>query len=204
MKRVALGFLLGLLCLAVAGPEAWGRLAFWGGLPGANVLLSEPAARGLALYRAGNYMEADRTLAGAGRGQTFNRALTLAATEQYALSVAYFDAVLFANPGDTEARSLRDLVDTFVPKTRGDSVAPGRLSARGGRSGDAEKSPWGWPDAPQPERQRKLEARGFAASEEWLATISDDPGEFLRLRLAKEYERRAGLGLIRPEEGNPW
>jgi len=204
MKRIAIGFLLGFVCIAAAGPEAWGRLILWAGLPGASGLLNDPGAKGLALYRAGDFKAADAALAEAGRGQTFNRALTLAATGEYALSVAYFDAVLFASPADAEARNLRDLVSAMVPKTRGDSVAPGRLAARGGRSGEAEKSPWGWPDAPAPERQRKTEARGYAASEAWLKTISDDPGEFLRLRLTKEYERRTGLGLIRPEEVNPW
>ncbi|WP_417673307.1 hypothetical protein [Roseibium sp.] len=205
MKRAAFVFLAGLACIVLAGPAAWGRLALWTGMPGsAAALMSDPAARGLALYRAGAYDAADASFAQAGRGQTFNRALTLAATDNYALSVAYFDAVLFANPADAEARRLRALVDTMVSKTRGDSVAPGRLPGHGGLVGGKEKSPWGWPDTPDPERQRKVTARGFAASEEWLDTISDDPGEFLRLRLAKEYERRAGLGLIRPDEGDPW
>ena len=46
--------------------------------------------------------------------------------------------------------------------------------------------------------------KGIAASDEWLATITDDPGEFLRLRIRAEYDRRAQLGLIRPVEGDPW
>jgi Ca-activated chloride channel homolog len=204
MKRIALTLLIGLVCAGLAGPASWGNLALRFGIPGAATLVSTPAARGIALYRSGDYEAADAALAEAGRGQTFNRALTLAATGKHALSVAYFDAVLFAHPADAEARRLRELVDKMVTKTRGDSTAPGRLMGHGGKTSPGEKSPWGWPGTPDPEWQRKVTARGFAASEEWLDTISDDPGEFLRLRLAKEYERREGLGLIRPNEGNPW
>ncbi|GAB4520322.1 MAG: hypothetical protein Tsb0019_21220 [Roseibium sp.] len=204
MTRALAALVLGLACLAVAGPSAWGRLALWSGLPGPAGLFSDPAARGLALYRAGAFEAADAAFAEAGRSQTFNRALTLAATGNHALSVAYFDAVLFVNPADEEARDLRGLVDGMVQKTRGDSVAPGRLRGHGGLAGRPDKSPWGLASTPDPEWQRRVTERGFAASEAWLETISDDPGEFLRLRLEKEYERRATLGLIRPEEANPW
>ena len=53
-------------------------------------------------------------------------------------------------------------------------------------------------------QRRPLEARGMAASDEWLQTLADDPGEFLRLRIQAEYDRRAQLGLIRPEAQDPW
>lgn len=204
MKRTAAAFLIGLACLALAGPSAWGRIALWAGLPGAAALLTAPAEKGLALYREGAYEAADAAFADAGRGQTFNRALTLAATGKHALSVAYFDAVLFAAPADDEARRLRDLVGTMVAVTRGDSDAPGRLTGHGGRPGPGDSSPWGWPGTPDPEWQRKVGERGVGASQAWLETISDDPGEFLRLRLEKEYQRRAALGLIRAEEAEPW
>ncbi|MEO1961400.1 MAG: hypothetical protein ABGW82_10600, partial [Paracoccus sp. (in: a-proteobacteria)] len=101
----------GLAALAVAGPSALGRLALRAGWDGAAVrLLDDPAARGVALFRLGDYKAADEAFAAAGRGQTYNRGLSLAATREYALSVAYFDATLFANPTDDQARSNRDLV----------------------------------------------------------------------------------------------
>ncbi len=140
MRRPLILLAAGALCLLAAGPEALGRLALRADLPGASLLLSDPAALGLARYRAGDYAGADAALAEAGRGQTFNRALTLAATGRHELSVAYLDAVLFASPGDAEAARLRDLVDAMVPKVRGDSVAPGgwrapAVSGRGRRRG---------------------------------------------------------------------
>lgn len=203
--RLALVAVVGLACVLAAGPAAWGRLLLRLGAPGtAARVLDDPAARGLALYRAGDYAGADVAFAEAGRSQTFNRALTLAATGQHALSVAYVDAVLFANPSDDEARRLRDLVDAMVPKTTGETTVPGRLPGAGGLvPGDPMEAPI-IASTPDPTWKKPIEARGFAASDAWLETLADDPGEFLRLRLRKEYERRAGLGLLRPEEAEKW
>ena len=204
MKRVGVIAVVGIICLMLAGPEAWGRLLLWSSLPGAAYLTGDPAVRGLALYRAGEFADADAALTEAGRGQTFNRALTLAATGRHELSVAYLDAVLFANPADAEAARVRDLVDSMVVKVRGDSVAPGRLAGYGGLPSAEELNGQGALATPDPEWKKPIEARGYAASEAWLSTITDDPGEFLRLRLEKEHERRESLGLIRGEEGDPW
>lgn len=204
MNRAALLAVAGLACLALAGPAAWGRLALWAGAPAAATRLDDAAARGLALYRSGDYAAADAAFAAAGRGETFNRALTLAATGQHALSVAYFDAVLFANPADAEARRLRELVDAMVAKTQGESVAPGRLPGLGGLESAAPATGGAIAGTPDPAWKRPIAARGFAASDAWLDTFADDPGEFLRLRLQKEYERRADRGLVRPKEGDRW
>lgn len=202
--RIAALLVIAAACLAIAGPAALGRLALLGGLPGlAAPLLSDPVEKGVALYRAGDYAAADAAFRVSGRSQTFNRALSLAATGDYPLSVAYFDAVLFANPADAEARQSRDLVRRMYPPTRGDSVVPGRIDGHGGLSG-AQETPRTTAGIQDPEHQRQIEARGIAASDEWLATISDDPGEFLRLRLKAEHDRRAGQGLIRPREAEPW
>lgn len=203
MRRAAL-FAAGCVCLVVAGPEALGRLSLMAGLPGlAAPLLSEPVEKGVALYRAGDYASADAAFAGSGRSQTYNRGLSLAATGEYPLSVAYFDAVLFANPADAEARRNRDLVATMYPPHQGDSVVPGRIEGQGGL-GPADQTTRTTAGFQDPETQRKVDARGVVASNDWLATISDDPGEFLHLRLKAEYDRRAGQGLIRPREAEPW
>ncbi len=205
MNRTVALTLLGLGCLALAGPDAIGRLALRADLPQvAAPLLADPLEQGVARYRAGDYARADAAFAASGgRNQTYNRGLSLAALGDYPLSVAYFDAVLFVNPADADARRNRDLVSTMYPPNQGTSVAPGRIEGHGnlGPSEATEQSAAGLLD---PGTMPKIEARGIVASDEWLATISDDPGEFLRLRLRAEYDRRAGAGLIRPREAEPW
>ena len=42
------------------------------------------------------------------------------------------------------------------------------------------------------------------ADAEWLETLPDNPGEFLRLRLEAEQKRRIAMGLATGEEGDPW
>ena len=50
----------GVLALAIAGPAALGKLALLAGLPGlAAPLISAPAIKGVALYRAGDHRGAD-------------------------------------------------------------------------------------------------------------------------------------------------
>ncbi|WP_411838170.1 hypothetical protein [Paracoccus sp. ME4] len=204
--RAALVLLaLGAAGLAWAGPQALGALVLRIGWDRAALaLLEDPGARGVAWYRMGDHAQADAAFARAGRSQTYNRALSLAATGDYPLSVAYFDAVLFANPADEQARASRDRVAALVPPQVGDSVAPGRIMGHGGRPAPDEMIANALSDAAAESWRRPIEARGMAASDAWLATIADDPGAFLALRLQAEHDRRAGLGLIRPEAGDPW
>lgn len=206
MRRVLLIALVGLVCLLAAGPDAWGRLALRAGADAAVLRLpGDPASRGVALYRLGDWPGADAAFADAGRSETYNRGLSLAATGDYPLSVAYFEAVLFSNPADAEARRNRDLVAAMYPPPRGDSFAPGRLAGAGGLGeGEAQQRVNASSGRQDTDWRKMMQARGVAASDDWLATISDDPGEFLTLRLQAEYHRRESLGLIRPREGQPW
>lgn len=195
---------LALTCLAAAGPQALGRLALLGGLPGlAAQLLSDPAERGVALYRAGHHAGADAAFAQSRQRQTYNRALSLGATGQYALSVAYFDAVLYYNPADAEARRNRELVAALDPDVVGASIVPGRIVGRGGLD-PGPPTAIRTAGVQDPEWQRPITARGMVANDDWLETLPDDPGEFLTLRLRAEYERRAALGLLRAPGAEPW
>jgi Ca-activated chloride channel family protein len=190
----------GLAALALAGPAALGRLALMSGLPGlAAPLIADPAVRGVALYRAGRYPEADAAFRAAGRGSTFNRGVSLAATGDYPLARAYFDAVLFAAPADSGARENRDLVAALIPPVVGEGNEYGRISVV------PIAVPGGMPTEQTARvHGRRLDAGGLVADAAWLASIPDDPGEFLRLRLADEHRRRLSLGQIPPEEGDLW
>jgi len=194
MRRLAL-LAVALAALGVAGPQALGKLALEAGLPGlAARLIPLPGVRGVALYRSGKYPQADLAFAASGRDSTYNRGLSLAATGNYALSRAYFDAVLFANPADSQARDNRNVVAALAPQVIGEGNESGRIATR-------VVAP---PVATFAAESRPLDGGRRVADDAWLATLPDDPGEFLRLRLADEHGRRLMLGLTPPEEGDPW
>jgi Ca-activated chloride channel family protein len=187
---------LGALCLLIAGKAPLAKLLLLIGLPGlAAPLLSDPAVKGVALYRAENFAAADAAFKAAGRGSTYNRGLSLALTGDYPLSLAYFDAVLFGTPSDSESRENRNLINDLVPPHIGAANDAGRLAAQSA------------PRVPLTEGarlQRPLDAGRRVADAEWLTALADDPGEFLTLRLQAEYQRRLSMGLTPPEEGDPW
>lgn len=196
MNRTVALAIVALVAIVGPGRDAWGQLALAAGAPGlAARLLTDPSARGVALYQAGDYAGADRAFAAAGRVATYNRGLSLAATGSYALSRAYFDAVLFANPADSQARDNRALVDALVPPVVGEGNETGRI---------ATTIAAGDPPVERFSAERPLSEGQRVADDGWLATLPDDPGEFLRLRLADEHLRRVSLGLTAPEAGDPW
>lgn len=199
MRLAPLTLALGLAALAVAGRAPLAKLALVLHLPGlAAPLLDDPAVRGVALYQAGDYPAADQAFQQAGRGSTYNRGLSLAATGDLPLSRAYFDAVLFANPADSEARENRNLVAGLIPPTQGVANNAGRIAAT------AIATPGGSPVDEIKRLGRPLDAGRLVADAEWLASLPDDPGLVLRLRLAQEHDRRIAMGQTAAEEVEPW
>ncbi len=198
MIRAALA-LAGAAALALAGKAPLAKLLLILHLPGlAAALLDDPAVKGVALYRAGDYAAADDAFRQAGRGSTYNRGLSLAATGDYPLSLAYFDAVLFTNPADSMARENRNVVNALVPPHLGEANAAGRIAA------EAIAVSGGSPVDEIKRLGRQLDEGRRVADADWLAGLSDDPGEFLRLRLEAEHKRRLAMGLTAPEGGDPW
>lgn len=190
---VGLGFVL------LSGAQSWGKIALLVGAPGLAARWTEdPAVRGVMLYNAGDFAGADDAFRAAGRTSTYNRGLSLAATGNYPLSRAYFDAVLFANPADSEARENRNVVNALIPPHRGEGNGAGRIATA------IIATPGGSPVAEVRRLGRPLDVGQRVADAAWLATLPDDPGEFLRLRLRDEYGRRLSLGLTPPESGDPW
>ena len=164
----------------------------------------------LALYAAGDYAGADRAFAEAGRAATYDRGLSLAATGEYALALAYFEAVLFVDPADADARFNRDLVAAKVPDVVGESNAIDGVAANAVADGPSE--------AVASERDL-IQAKSVAiqlsildprvksmtaASESWLTTLEDEPALYLKRRIKAEYQRRQDLGLANPPEDTAW
>lgn len=203
-------------CALAAGPQAWGKLVWQAGFPSLAVpLVSDPSARAAALYAAGRYAEADAGFAAIGRSATYDRGLTLAATGEYVLSVAYFDAVLFANRYDAEARHNRDTVNALVPPVVGEAMGHGRIEAILSEAG--VKTAAFNPDAPEqkivkteldPQRESNRRPvtgdRTATADTAWINSLDDAPGAYLKARLAAEMERRRAGGEAHKEEPDNW
>jgi Ca-activated chloride channel family protein len=207
MRRLILPVLITLCAASIwaAGPQSLGKIALLLGQPSvAADLLEEPGARGVALYRAGRYEEADAAFEEAGRSVTYNRGLSLAATGNYKLSVAYFNAVLFARPEDKEAEENRDAVGALLTPIIGDGRGTGRIAALAARRKKHPEDAVLPALANQYKVRRKTRARSTIASNEWLETLSDEPGEYLKKRLEAEYDRRKGLGQVVREWGVGW
>lgn len=201
---------LAIVGAVAAGPTAFAKLAYRAGLIElALPFIENEAARGAALYRLGRYEEADAVFAKVGRSATYNRGLTLAATGRYKLATAYFDAVLFANRWDADARRNREIVAALVEPVIGEGDGHGRIATvlRSAGIDAAAFDPENPTAAAMPadrSTRKPTDARTVAATEEWLATLSDAPGEFLRKRLAAELDRRRAAGTAAPEEPSPW
>lgn len=202
---------LALAAIAAAGPSAWGRLALRAGAPDlAAALIEAPRWQGVALYAAGRYAEADRAFQAAGRGSTYNRGNTLALAGRYQLAADYFDAVLYADPADSDARANRALVERFIERRSGDGHGTwGKVGVA-----DATVIPTN-PGTYEMHIQALMRARprlprpsdsiqSVEATLDWLRTLPDDPGRYLKLRIAAEHAARERDGTAARPTGDPW
>lgn len=198
-----------LVAALLAGPAAFARLAYAAGFPGlALPFLTDPAVRGAALYDLGRFAEADAVFRDIGRRVTYNRGNSLAMTGDYPLSEAYFDAVLFANRFDAGARHNRDVVAALVPRHRGEAMGRGRIMAHLNELGVAAAAfdpdnPHA-PVVPTETFRKAVDERTATPDRDWLETLQDAPGEYLRKRLQAEYDRRRETGVAAPTEGSSW
>jgi Ca-activated chloride channel homolog len=194
-----------------AGSEPFGRMALAVGGPSlAARLLEDPAWQGVALYRSSHFAAADEAFRKAGSRVTFNRGNSLAKLGRYEEAVAYYDAALFRDPRDEDAQVNRAIVSALVPPTVGEhregkgALPPGREAA----AGENGTPPTQAGSVIQPvdyERSKKpVDAMSIAAGREWLATLADEPGQYLKLRIAAEHQRRTELGIAAPEANSPW
>ncbi|MEN3791902.1 hypothetical protein [Fulvimarina sp. MAC3] len=202
--------LISAIAAMAAGPEAFGKIALVAGFPNiAARLVDDPQIDGIAKFEAGDYRQADELFAASGRQATYNRAMSLAALGDYALSVAYFDAVLFVDPADEDARFNRDLIARRVPDVVSESNEIDGVAA----TVETEESEAQATKRDILETQPVLAQRSIldprveritAATEGWLETLPDEPAIYLARRIRAENERRQDLGLANPPEDNAW
>jgi Ca-activated chloride channel homolog len=202
---------LALAAILAAGPSAWGRLALRAGAPDlAAALIEAPRWQGVALYEAGRFPEADRAFQAAGRGATYNRGNTLALTGRYELAAGYFDAVLYTAPHDSDARANRALVERFITRRKGNGggvwgkvgVADAEVLAKNPGTYEMHIQALMRARTRLPRPSDSLQS--VEATLDWLRALPDDPGRYLKLRIAAEHEQRTREGTAAPPTGDPW
>lgn len=208
--------LLAVLCAIMgfsAGQTGLSHLSLRLGAPSLTLLWSDdPHLRGLALYRLQRYEEAAEALRLAGPKASFERGNALARAGKYRDALAAYDSVLAGDPEHQDAKTNRAIMAKLIdaPTEEG-----GGSRAQGSDPGEQKKTEnknnsMTMAEAEEAVRQRAIqiqrpqEARALIADEQWLKTLSDEPGRYLKLRIAAEYQRRHELGIAPPPGDDPW
>ena len=218
--RFATAWLLVLLAagsaLLIGGTAPFGRLALSLGLEGpAGRLLEDPLWRGVALYRSGAFEEAAEAFRLAGPRASFDRGNALAFAGRFDEAAAAYDAVIFRDPDDEEAHANRALIAPFTSRILGEARAGGRTEAAADAPAEEEAGLGSAPVATLRHEDivpmlRKLyrgtsfTGQSIIASRQWLASLPDEPGRYLKLRLAAEHQRRIAQGTAVAAGGDPW
>lgn len=128
MKKSFLALLLLVVpILLLMSNDRAGRLMLWAGYPGlATHMLADPAWRGVAYYRAGEYKFAIAALQATRSAEAaYNLGNAFARDGKLPLAVRAYDIALKRNPGDNAAYANRQLVQSLMQtqKEAGDTVA---------------------------------------------------------------------------------
>lgn len=212
-RKLALAILIlltGAAAIALDGLAPFGRLALSFGYPSlAAPLLEDPHWKGIALYRQGRYAEAVTALRAAGPRGYYERGNALAQAGRFTEAIEVYDAHIYRVPNDDDAHFNRSLIVDLAGV-----VGEGRLAVdgmtkglvTGGQTEEAEKldamtEAWN--------RWRQSGRRTFAdqaviASRQWLTTLPDEPGRYLKLRLAAEHKRRFDARIGMAPAADPW
>ena len=223
MKVLALVAAVALLVAAVLGGAApFGRVALALGLPSlASALMTDPAWRGAAHYRAGDWAAAADAFREARDSYNLGNAETQRG--RYAAALEAYDLAIVR--GDDDARANFDTVAAFyaglaidpgafapLPKRETGPTAEAEVGEGDGRaagSGDETTNTNTMLGLAELDSRGTLGVRRvfddafMRADERWLGQLADVPGEFLKARIAHERKRRAKLGLAPPEPEDP-
>ena len=211
------------VALVVAGVDTYARVFTALGLPHVAVPLATDAkTRGEALFRAGDFEGAAAAFEEA--GDAYNQGLAAAWSGDYASALVAWDRVLAGDPDDAETQANHSLVTSLLAGTKFDPVAPpvteekdgpsllaepGQGKGRASSTGDeAQNSKTGfWMPEIASEGLRRVpkifDAQFVAANDRWLTTLEDQPGRYLRARLAAEQKSREAAGTALPQPEDP-
>jgi len=215
MRRVLALSLLMLLSVAGAfaldGAAPFGRLALSLGLPSlAAPLLEDPLWKGVALYRQGRFNEAVAALREAGPPGLYDRGNALAFAGRFGEAVEVYDAHIYRLPYDEDARVNRALVAGMieivgeanaVENGMSDVLTAGEQTVEEVKKGlTLEEAFARW----QENVGREHDGQSIVASRQWLATLTDEPGRYIKLRIAAEHKRRIDGGTAMAPGSSPW
>ena len=124
---------------ALAGGSApFGRVALALGLPGiAAAVFTDPAWRGVALYRNGDFDAAASSFARAGNGAEYNLGTAETRAGRFAAALEAYDMALMRGP-DPQAQANFDLVRAFYGGT---ALEAGSVVLSEKREGVSEEAP---------------------------------------------------------------
>ncbi|MEM7744768.1 MAG: hypothetical protein AAF409_13760 [Pseudomonadota bacterium] len=212
-----------LLATAFGGKEVLARLALSLGLPETAAAVSQDAGiRGISAYRLGEFAAAATAFETA--GDRFNAGLAHTRAGNYAAALVVWEQALAADPGDREARANHRLVTALISGTELDVAArpaqrdrdgptaeapegqgKGRAIGQGDSATNAKTGFW-MPEVTSEGLRRVphiFDAQYMAADPLWLDTLEDQPGLYLRARLAAEQKQRETSGRALPQAEDP-
>lgn len=201
------------MALVAAGRDGAARLALRFHAPSLTLALTkDDETRGLAQYRLNQFTEAAESLRLAGSKATFNRGNALARAGQYEQAIGAYDAVLARDPSHQAARANRAIVIKLIA---GATEQGGGSRPQGIDQGEPSKTRNKNESMTMLEAEaavrdrasqvrRPFDAKALIANEQWLATLADEPGRYLKLRIAAEYRRRLEAGTAPPPGDDAW
>ena len=215
----------GLLSVALGGLAPVGRIALgWGWPQAALPFLDDPAWRGVAFFRAGDWEGAERSFRDA--DLPYNRANALVLSQQYVGALEAYDLALFLNNADTQAQANYDLLVSFYAGLALDAGTPmrwgedkdgatvaaeiARGNARAAGTGDEVTNTGALLGLPEvvsdgARRVRKVfDDKFIIANDRWLTNLEDVPGAFLSERIKAEHKRRKADGSAQTAGEPPW
>ena len=221
LRLAALGAALLALGLILGGRGGVAGAALEIGLPGLVAqTATTPAQRGAALFRKGDFTDAAAAFAEA--GDDYNHGLAEAWAGDFATALVAWERAMAADPADRQARANHKLVAAFLSGNEFDPVArpedkdgeatlanPGQGKGRATADGDDatnQKTGFWMPeltsDGLRSVRQQ-FDGQFMTANRRWLATLEDQPGAYLRARLALEQKAREHAGTALPATEDP-